>query len=143
MGGCCGFGDGGGAGVPTWQNPINITHTELQAAALTNSVIKYTLPPAGIIHGVKLKHSVTFLGGAITEYNLSVGFLGLLQALLIEYNVLGTAVAADNFALAGTFDSRNHSANTSVYVAARSVGANLNASTQGLAQLWILVSRAL
>ena len=140
---CCGFGFGGGAGVPAWLPPITLTHVQFQAAVLTNNILVYSLPAAGIIHGVKLKHSVLWDGPAITEYWLSVGFLGDLQALLIEYDVESTPVGATEFAISQTFDSRNHSAVTDVKVGARSVGANLDTSTQGTAQLWLLVSFAL
>lgn len=140
MGCCCGFGFGAGGMVPAWISPITFTHTQLQAAALTNSLLVYSLPAGGIIHGVKLKHSITFDGPAITEYWVSVGFAGDLQALLIEYDVESTPVGNDQFAISQTFDSRNHAAATSIFVGARSVGANLNTSTQGTAQLWLLVS---
>lgn len=125
--------------IPAWTS-IDLSHTQFQTAALTRSIVVYQLPAGGIIHGVKLKHSVTFDGPAITEYWLSVGFLGDTQALLIEYDVESTAVANDNFAIAQTFDSRNHAAATDVYVSARSVGNNLNTSQQGTAKLWLLVS---
>ena len=131
-----------GPGVPAWLAPITITHVQFQTAALTNTSIVYSLPAGGIIHGVKLKHSVTFDGPAITEYWLSLGFAGESQALLIEYDVESTAVANDNFAISQVFDSRNHAAATNVIMTARSVGNLLNTSQQGTAQLWLLVSQA-
>lgn len=143
MGCCCGFGFGGGASVPAWLAPINISHTQFQTAGLTNSVTVYSLPAGGIIHGVKFKHSVTFDGPAITEYWLSLGFAGETQALLIEYDAESTPVANDNFAISQVFDSRNHVAATNVIMTARSVGNNLNTSQQGTGQLWLLVSQAL
>lgn len=141
--GCCGFpGGGGGGGAAQWLAPITITHTQFQAAALTNNIVVYSLPAAGFIHGVKLKHSVIWDGPAITEYWLSVGFTVNVAALLIEYDVESTPVGDTEFAISGTWDSRNHAAATDVRVAARSVGANLNTSTQGTAQLWLMVSFA-
>lgn len=137
---CCGFGGAGGGFVPAWLSPIAISHTQFQTAGLTNSITVYTLPAGGVIHGVKLKHSVTFDGPAITEYWLSLGFAGETQALLIEYDVESTPVAADNFALSQVFDSRNHSAPVNVIMSARSVGNLLNTSQQGTAQLWLMVS---
>jgi len=141
--GCCGFGGGGGGNVPQWLPPITITHVQFQAAALVNDISVYSLPAAGIIHGVKLKHSVLWDGPAITEYWLGVGFAGDLQALLIEYDVESTPVGNAEFAISQVFDSRNHAAATDVRMRARSVGANLNTSTQGTAQLWLMVSFAL
>jgi len=140
---CCGFGGGGGGAVPAWYPAFTITHIQFQAAALTNDISLYALPRGGIIHGVKLKHSVLWDGPGITEYWLSVGFVGDLQALLIEYDVESTPVGNTEFAISQTFDSRNHGATTDIRVGARAVGANLNASTQGTAQVWLLLSFAL
>lgn len=126
---------------PTWFK-FTLSHTQLQAAALTNSITLYALPAGCIIHGAKLKHSVTFDGPAITEYHLSLGFAGETQALLIEYDVESIAVGSNNFAISQTFDSRDHNDVVNVLVTGRSVGANLNTSTQGTAEVWLLVSKA-
>lgn len=140
----CGFSGGGaGANVPQWQNPITFTHADLQAAALTSSFLIYNLPAAGIIHGVKLKASILFSGPAITEYWVGVGFAGLLQGLMIEYDLKNTAIGDQDFAISQTFDSRDHAATTPIYIGGRSVGANLDTSNQGTAQLWLLTSVAL
>lgn len=116
---------------------FTVTHTQLQAAALSNDIEIASLAPGEIIHGVKLKHSALFTGPAITNYFLSLGFAGGLQDLLIEYDVKTTAVGDTNFAVAHTFDTRNHAAAVSVRIAARSVGANLSTSTGGSVDVWL------
>lgn len=141
MGGCCGFGSGGGGGVtvPEWQK-LSVVHTQFQTAGLTQNISLYSLPAGGLIHGVKLKQSIAFAGVGITGYFLSLGFVGALDDLLIEYSVT-PAVANDVFAISQTFDSRNHGAAVDVRIAARSTGANLDQSTAGAADIWLLISR--
>jgi hypothetical protein len=141
---CCGFGGGGtpGGNVPAWDTPIVVTHTQLQAAALTNSIVLTSLPAGTVLHGIKLKHSEVFDGPGITDYFLSIGWNGENpQGLLIEYDVENTAVGNTNFALSGMFESRNHAAAVNLILSARSIGANLDQSTTGSAQIWLLVSR--
>jgi len=118
------------------------SHTDFQTAGLTNSITAYALPAGCIVHGVKLKHSVAFAGTGITAYNLSVGFSGALDDLLIAYPVT-PAPANDLFALGLNFDSRNHAAAVNILLTAESTGANLDQSTAGDVCLWILVSEAL
>ena len=141
MCGCNGFGGGGNPGVniPAWQK-LSVVHTQFQTGGLTQNISLYALPAGGLIHGVKLKPSVAFAGAGITGYFLSIGFIGALDDLLIEYPVTA-AVANDTFAISQTFDSRNHGAAVDVRIAARSTGANLNQSTAGAADIWLLISR--
>lgn len=141
MCGCNGFGGGGnpGVNVPGWQK-FSVVHTQFQTAGLTQNILLYNLPAGGLIHGVKLKQSIAFAGAGITGYFLSLGFVGALDDLLVEYPV-NVAPANDTFAISQTFDSRNHAAAVAVRIAARSTGANLSASTAGAADIWLLISR--
>lgn len=127
--------------VPYWFK-FPITHTDLQAAALVNNIELYSMPAGGLIHGAKLKQSVTFAGVGITSYDISIGFAGELEALLPLYPV-DVAPANDVFAIAHNFDSRNHGAAVSVRVNAISVGADLDQSTAGTADIWLCVSEVL
>ena len=148
-----------GAGkVPCWTGPpiplpgdlgkypywfkFSITHIDLQAAALGNDIELYSMPAGGLIHGAKLKQSIAFAGAGITAYDLSIGFAAGLESIMPLYDVTA-APANDVFAIAQDFDSRNHGAAVSVKVAAVSVGANLDQSTAGAADLWLLVSEVL
>lgn len=133
---------GPGTAVPAWTK-FSVTHTQLQAAALTNSITLFSLEAGGVIHGVKLKHSVVFDGPGITDYFLSLGIAGATADLLNEYDVENTPVANDNFALSSVLDTYNHGATTAILLTARSVGANLDASTSGAAEIWVLLSRAI
>lgn len=140
---CNGFGGSGQAGitVPAWTK-FSVVHTQFQTAGLTQNISLYNMPAGSLIHGVKLKSSIAWAGAGITDYFLSLGFVGALDDLLIEYSMI-PAVAGDTFAIAQTFDSRNHGAAVDVRIAARSTGANLSASTAGAADIWLLLSRPL
>lgn len=127
----------------SWWFKFSITHLALQAAALTNTAIIYAMPAGGVIHAAKLKHSIAFTGPAITDYYLSLGFAGETESLLIEYNVLTTAPGDQFFALSHCLDSRDHAAPANVLIAARSVGANLDQSRTGAADIWLYVSQAI
>lgn len=141
--GCCGWGTGGGGtpgvDVPGWLK-LSVVHTQFQVAALTQNISLYSLPAGGLIHGVKLKQSVAFAGAGITSYSLALGFVGALDDLLIDYPV-NVGPAADVFAISATFDSRDHSAPVDVRIRATAVGVNLDQSTAGAADIWLLISR--
>lgn len=140
---CCGgFSGGGGTpgvNVPGWIK-LSVAHTDFQVAALTQNILLYSLPAGGLVHGVKLKQTAAFAGIGITGYTLSLGFVGALDDLMVAYSVT-PAPAADVFAIAQTFDSRNHSAAVDIRIAAVATGANLNQSTAGAADVWLLISR--
>lgn len=144
MGRCCGFGSGGGApgvDVPGWFR-FSVTHLDFQAAALVQDISLTSLAAGGFVHGVKLKQSIAFAGTGITSYSLALGFVGALDDLLIDYPV-NVAPANDTFAIAATFDSRNHAAAVDIRIRATAVGANLDQSTAGAADIWLLLSRAI
>jgi len=147
VGGCGGFpGVGGGTPsvptvIPTWMR-FTFTHLQLQAAALTNDFEIYSAPVRVNIDGVVLKHTTQFLGGAISDYKVSVGLVGDLARYLSLFDV---DTAPSNTKPAGYAegypnDQLQFGAVTSIRVAGVSVGANLSASTQGAATLWMRIS---
>jgi hypothetical protein len=136
--------DFGGANPLTYFFPVwlkfTVTHTQLQAAALTNNIEVFSLPIAGVIHATKIKHSVIFTGTGITDYKVSLG----LAADLTKYGSLfdvDTAVTSTNFQMTQVLDSQDNGGVTSVKIAAQSAGANLNQSTGGTVEIGLLVSR--
>lgn len=130
--------------VPRWVKVGNaIAHTALQAAALTNDIELFVLPAKGVIHAVKIKHSVAFSGGAISNYLLSVGVAGTLAKYAAPYSVFG-AVAETAFGFTAQAGAETHNASgKSIRLAAESVGANLNASAAGTVDVWVLYSATL
>ena len=69
---------GTGGQVPVWTK-YTVTHTQLQAAALTNDITLLTLPILGSIQSIFMKHTVAFAGTSITAYEISVGITGTLD----------------------------------------------------------------
>jgi hypothetical protein len=118
-----------------------VTHTALQAAAMANDIQLFSLAAAGVIHAIKIKHSILFAGTGITDYKISVGITGTLAKYASAFDV-DTAVSATNFQLTSTVGSENHGAATSIRVAATSTGANLDQSTAGSVDIWVLTSTA-
>ena len=119
-----------------------VPYTSLSTAATTNSITLFSLPAAGIIHGVKIKHSTAFSGGSISAYTVSVGISGTLAKYATAYNVF-QAVANDTFQLSNTLGSENHASATNILITATSTGANLNAATAGSVDIWVLTSQAI
>lgn len=129
--------------VPQWVKVGNaISHTAFQTAATTQSITLFSLVPAGVIHAIKIKHSVSFAGGAIASYTIQVGIGGTLNKYASAFDVFqgGSATA---FQLTSVVGSENNTVATNILVTATSTGANLNASTQGNVDIWALLSKAL
>lgn len=121
---------------------VAISHTAFQTAALTNSITLFTLAAAGVIHAVKIKHSVAFAGAAIASYTLSVGIGGTLAKYASAFDVF-QAVSNTAFQLSAVTGSENNGATTPILITATSTGANLSASTAGTVDVWALLSVAL
>jgi hypothetical protein len=125
--------------LPTWRQ-YTVTHTALQAAALTQDIELFSLPAGGVIHATKIKHSVSFAGTGITDYSVSVGIAGNLTKYALAFPV-HTPVLSTAFEYSSESDSEDHGAATSIRLAATAVGANLDQSTAGTVDVWVLTSR--
>lgn len=129
--------------VPVWVKVgVAISHVAFQAAATTNSITLFTLIPAGTIHAVKIKHSTAFGGGAITAYTLSVGIAGTLAKYATAFDVF-QAVSNTAMQMTGVTGTENNGAGTAILITATSTTANLNASTTGAVDVWVLLSKPL
>lgn len=126
---------------PVWRK-YTVTYADLAAAALTATKTLFQLPPAGVIHATKIKHSVQFAGGAISSYTISVGISGTPAKYGSAYQVGTTTVGDTAFNLTVNVNTETHGANTAIIATATSVGANTNAATAGSADIWVLWSRA-
>ena len=126
--------------TPSWTK-YTVTHTALQTAGTSNDIELFSLVAGGIVHAIKIKHSVAFGGGAIASYTISVGIAGNLTKYASPFDVF-SAPSNTNFQLSSTVGSENHGAATSIRIAAVSTGANLNASTAGSVDVWALTSVA-
>ncbi len=126
---------------PVWRK-YTVTYADFSAASTTSDFTLFQLPPAGVIHACKIKHSTRFTGGAISSYTISVGISGTPAKYCTAYQVGSTTVGNTAFNLVGTLGTENHRANTAIIARATSVGANLNAATAGTAEIWVLWGRA-
>jgi hypothetical protein len=118
------------------------TYADLSAAGLTNNITLFTLGAGQVIHMAKIKHSISFGGGAIASYTISLGIATELAKYATAFNVF-QAVAGDTMQLTELPATENHDAAVAVKIAAVSTGANLNAATAGSVDVWFWISNAL
>lgn len=108
------------------------TYSQFSTAGTSNTIALATLPAKAIVSGVVIYPSTTFSGGAIATYTVDVihpvsGSL-LLNSVFTGGVVARTSVGVDPV-MSGT---------TAMTVTATSTGANLNAATQGSADIYLL-----
>jgi hypothetical protein len=118
-----------------------ITHTALQAAALTNDISTgFVLPVRGVVDAVIIKSSTAFAGTGITAYNITLGVTGDVGKYATSYDLLST-VAGDNYAAYNmVIPAQDITATETVRIYATAVGGNLNASTAGSVDIWFRYS---
>lgn len=139
-GGCGGF--GGGASSQTVQvRCFDFDFADLAAAALVNDIEAWSMPAKYVIHGVIVRPTEAFAGGAITDYKVSVGLAAPnLEKYLLKFDV-DTAPAGTNVGNGGpSLELNNYSAVTSLRLAAYSVGANLDQAVAGALTLCVYYS---
>lgn len=124
--------------TPTWFCTA-ITHTQLQAAALTNTITVYTLPIRGVVEAVVVEPTTVFIGTGITSYKVAVGLAGEHDRYTSWFDV-DTVLSATQFQIANVLDAQSTGGTTAVTISALSVGANLNQSTSGVLQVCLLLS---
>lgn len=125
--------------IPQWTKYTK-TYSDLSAAANTNSITLLTLPIKGVIHGIAIKHSAAFTGGAIASYAVAVGISGDTTKFATWFNVFqapGNQVGQASNVGVGI---ENFGATTTVLLSATSVGGLLNAATAGSVDVWVLSS---
>jgi hypothetical protein len=128
--------------VPFWRR-YRITYDQFSTAGLTNSITLFSLPPGYMIHACKLKHSEVFDGPSISSYTISVGISGTVAKYLAAFNC-HNAVAATTFGLSTStmIGSENHDAAVDILASATAIGANLSTATTGIAEVFVLMSKA-
>jgi hypothetical protein len=112
------------------------THTNFQAAALTNGITAFSLPAKTIINAIVIKHSVAFAGTSITSYKISVGITGSPDLFIDNFDVL-TTVADQTFEIADLKYVGSFSSATNIILTATAVGANLDQSTIGTMEIHV------
>ena len=137
MGGCCW--PAPLTGIPVWSLVQTFSFSQFADAGTSKSILLYTLPKKGVIHGVICKHSTKFEGGAITKVTASSGIIGDVDRFLTNF-IVSTAPANDNFGITHILDSINFSISTALQVTLKSTGGPLNTLTAGSVDFWLLLS---
>ena len=127
-------------GFPQWSKHT-VTFEQLAAASTENNIELFSLPPGGVLHTLRTKHSESFSGGNIIAYQLQVGLALNLNKYTNEsffdvFQPVGNTVFA---VFDGPF-SENATAATSIRVGATSTGDNLDAATAGSVDIHVLTS---
>jgi hypothetical protein len=126
--------------IPTWMK-FSVVHTQFQVAALTTDIELYAMPATGIIGAAVMKPTIAWAGTGITEYFLSLGLTANLQKYMGYFSVTPAVSATYQLVSQILNDVPNFTAATSIRIAAQSVGANLNQSTAGTADIWLLIAK--
>lgn len=126
-------------GMPVWVK-FTVPYTKFNAAALTQNITLFNLPRAGVIHAIRMKHSVAFGGGTIASYTISVGISGTVAKYAAAFNVF-QAVADTALQLSTTVGQESEANIVAITATATSTVGNLNAATAGSVDIYALISR--
>jgi hypothetical protein len=129
--------------VPRWQK-FSLDWEDFATAATTVQAALFTLQDAGVIHGVKVKHSTAFAGTGLKKCTLSVGIAGEPAKYGAPWDVK-QAAAADLYQLNMSPDGEAHSndglgAGTAIVVQMNLIGCNGNGLSAGAVDVWVLWS---
>jgi hypothetical protein len=118
---------------------ISVPFGSFTAAAAEESIVLLNLPGGTVIEAVKQKHVTAFSGPGITGYTLEVGF-GADPAKYSSPFDVSQAVANGTQLHSGVLEGEDHASPWAITVTARATGANVNAATAGVAEIWVLCS---
>lgn len=125
---------------PTWIKIPAVTYDQFTVGAFTQTInTTYSLPPRTVIHGALIIPTVTFSGGAISSFTISIG--SLLTGNTVKYST-----AVNVFTGAGTEDPQtltgleSLTVSTPLTITATAQGGFVRACTQGTAAIYLLVS---
>lgn len=136
---------GVGSPIPMWSKVGSaIPYTSFSFAGTSFSIPLFNLSASGVISGIKIKHSTAFSGGAISACTISVGITGTNAKYAGPFDVFLGTNPVQNYAylVSGGIFSENSTVATLITVTADSTGANLNALTAGVVDVWALLSVA-
>lgn len=131
------------ASIPGWTK-VTKTYADLATAGTSNAIEVYSLPAKGAVHAAYLKTTTAFGGGGILTYTLGLGVTAASYTDWIAgYNAM-TAPSDTNFAadvMTPEPTVKNFGSATSIKLAADSMGANLNAATAGVVEIYLFLSQ--
>ncbi len=127
-----------------WVKVATVGYAAFSIAANTNTISTgYVLPAMAVVHGVIVKHTASFTGGAVATCVLTVGKTGTTNYYASGLNVFAApGNTAPNFKTqstgTGAFPTpEDFGATTIVTMTAVTTGAFLNALTAGSVDLWL------
>ena len=127
--------------MPGWSKVPTIRYNTSLSAAFVFTGAILIMPPAAIIHGIKIKHSTAFTGGAVATCVLSIGVVGALDKYATAFNVL--QVPGDTiYEVSSGLWSENNAVPINMVYTITTTGAFLNALNQGICDIWVLMSIA-
>lgn len=124
----------------TWIKIATKTFSDFSTAGTDITIASgYLLPAKGVITGTMINATTKFSGGGITQYTISVGgaTLGDPTKYAVAQNVF-TGAQLIGPALQGGMES--FSTTGSITISAHSAGANLDAATAGVVDIYIYVA---
>lgn len=122
---------------PSWIK-VTKTFTNFSAAAVTNTIVIYSLPAKYCLHSVMLNATTKFSGGLIATYTISVGIAGNATKYSAATNVFTGATLPSPSVIAGV---ESMSGPTDIKATAISTIGNLNAAVAGSVDIYLLVSK--
>lgn len=114
---------------------VDIPYSLFSAAATSQQVNAFTLPPNCILMGVAIKHRAAFTGASITDVTMDLGTAGVPDLFLSAFDVF-QSVSDSAFANATVQNIQSFVNPTNIVVRANSSGANLSALSQGCVRVF-------
>lgn len=126
--------------TPSWSKLTeSLAYSAFATAATSQNVPLATLPGGCIVHGIKIIVRNAFAGPSISTYTLSVGTAANPTQLASAFGVT-SAANSTNFQLSSNFIEYDDANPTSIIAQAVCTGANLNAATSGVVDIYALLS---
>ena len=108
---------------------------DFSSAGTEFSVAFMDLPAKGAVHGVFLKHSVSFTGGLLSAYTLKVG-ANILDKYMAPFDVF-QAPGDVVFGVGNILGAEDFSFSASLFVTANSTDDDLDGADAGSAEIWV------
>lgn len=131
-----------GLTIPRWRK-YTVDFSDVAVGSTSEQEVLFTLPAGGVVHAVKIKHSIAFEGTGITAVTASVGTTGDSDKFAAAFDVL-QSVSDTALELTETPSAETHdSGGQSVVAEIVTTGADLNVLTAGSVDIYVLWSVAL